>query len=515
MANPEVRQDDSFEREVRLEDSLERVGPALLRWSLFAVLAYLILVFGFNHTVLGIPMHPATTAVALLVVVVVTYVIVRAARTSSLLSPKRMGEIGLLLAGTMGAILMADVISGVVMNVRGQGFSFQWDTQKRRMRQDTTAWQTDIVPPFVILKGEHFKFYKPGGLAEGNAYGYLYGPELLASRTLRDSVLEQRHFRYQIGPSGFRDPKPVSACRIFGIGDSFTFGYGVQGDETWPARLEARLHEPVCNIGVSGAAPAGEAALMRYLVTTHRATCVKELAWMLFEGNDLDDDEEPGEDTGESQGLGERVAGTLLQPVAQLPWLVQNESLIRKLLNHELFVMQKMDKTGIRSIDGVTLINPLFRSDALGPKLFFQNNIYRTQDRLSHIQNHPNRPRVEGAFRDMKALATKNGFHVTVVIAPLDTRVYAKEFHDFPPIEPPYLNDWWTALADSSGFKVVNLYTPFAAQAKSELFYLRDDVHFNARGNDEAARILADSLRTWGISGTAAAAQGSCGKPQA
>jgi len=70
----------------------------------------------------------------------------------------------------------------------------------------------------------------------------------------------------QLNPLGFREPrlpstKPPGTVRIVALGDSFTQGYGVEEDQSWPRRLEVLLdardprpHE-VVNLGVPGANP--------------------------------------------------------------------------------------------------------------------------------------------------------------------------------------------------------------------------------------------------------------------
>jgi GNAT superfamily N-acetyltransferase len=58
-----------------------------------------------------------------------------------------------------------------------------------------------------------------------------------------------------ITPEGVRSNGASPAPRgipIVAVGDSFTFGDEVDDDETWPARLEARLGRPVVNGGVFG-----------------------------------------------------------------------------------------------------------------------------------------------------------------------------------------------------------------------------------------------------------------------
>ena len=80
----------------------------------------------------------------------------------------------------------------------------------------------------------------------------------------------------QLNSLGFRGPEPLPdgapRTRIVALGDSFTFGYGVEVQDAWPARLAERLSaarragEPpveVLNLGVGGYATHDEAIVLR------------------------------------------------------------------------------------------------------------------------------------------------------------------------------------------------------------------------------------------------------------
>jgi len=61
----------------------------------------------------------------------------------------------------------------------------------------------------------------------------------------------------RINSRGFRGPevpfqRTPGRKRIVALGDSFTFGWGVEEEETWPARLARILDVEVVNLGVSG-----------------------------------------------------------------------------------------------------------------------------------------------------------------------------------------------------------------------------------------------------------------------
>ena len=72
----------------------------------------------------------------------------------------------------------------------------------------------------------------------------------LRSGTVYDHQSPYGDFRVtvRVNRDGFRSPavearKPPGVFRIFTVGDSTTFGLGVENHETFPARLEAKLNE--------------------------------------------------------------------------------------------------------------------------------------------------------------------------------------------------------------------------------------------------------------------------------
>ena len=62
---------------------------------------------------------------------------------------------------------------------------------------------------------------------------------MLATATLRDSVLEPHHVTYFIGPHGLRELEPLAGTRLFALGDSFVFGVATTEERTWVDLLGA------------------------------------------------------------------------------------------------------------------------------------------------------------------------------------------------------------------------------------------------------------------------------------
>jgi len=87
------------------------------------------------------------------------------------------------------------------------------------------------------------------------------GWKLRPDMNLRLSLADSYDVTITSNSKGIRDrrefsyTKPPGTLRILALGDSFTFGTGVENDETWPARLEFHLREAgtvaeVINAGV-------------------------------------------------------------------------------------------------------------------------------------------------------------------------------------------------------------------------------------------------------------------------
>ena len=57
---------------------------------------------------------------------------------------------------------------------------------------------------------------------------------MLRSPTLVDSVLDRRQVSIHINELGFRETGPLGSCKIFALGHSFTFGWGVSDGDAGP-----------------------------------------------------------------------------------------------------------------------------------------------------------------------------------------------------------------------------------------------------------------------------------------
>src|SRR5204863_1476949 len=112
------------------------------------------------------------------------------------------------------------------------------------------GWPTERVRSFgKLLNFDAQSFAAAVGMFRPNANSTVLWPPELA-------------YEVHINALGLRGPEiertpPVGRTRILALGDSMTFGYHLEEDETWPARLEALLRGAgrdveVVNGGVGG-----------------------------------------------------------------------------------------------------------------------------------------------------------------------------------------------------------------------------------------------------------------------
>jgi len=71
------------------------------------------------------------------------------------------------------------------------------------------------------------------------------------------------HWQHATDHWGFRNPETWSKVDVALVGDSFTYGHGVEEDQTMAHFLRAELGARVANLGVTGASPVDYVALVR------------------------------------------------------------------------------------------------------------------------------------------------------------------------------------------------------------------------------------------------------------
>ena len=386
--------------------------------------------------------------------------------------------------------LMVDIVGSVYLN--------RTSPHPSGRTRDAHLWNGELLPQVFYPAESNFLLYKPQVSSAGYAYGEFYYPDLLGSPVLRESVLKLRRLDFVIDQYGLRNTIAPEDAEIFGLGDSFCFGYHMEHTAIWPELLQSRLKQPIYNMGVHGVSPFQELLLLEYLIEQHpQAFRPRRLLWLIFEGNDLEEPYTPYRPP-EDNPAAQTFHGTIVQLAASLPGYLRWESMIRRLSSGEISLIgsaAKKQKSDHYESEGHRLAAPLYHSQRFGYKMFREMYLQRAKLSASDVRNHPNRPRLEATFQRMRELSEK-GFQVTVVIVPTAPRLYKDYFDDFPPVssEPHFIN-FLKELSDEVGFATVDLSVLLAPYASKELLYQRDDTHWNERGHAVVAELLANNVR--------------------
>jgi hypothetical protein len=476
--------------------SRARLGPPFFATIAVAFLIYVCFVVLAGVRLGGVSFTTMNTMVAfaagVVLIMIARRVAVRRAAGARLFD---LGVAGLLL---LVGLFVVDVVYTIVLNARQ---SRVMETASAEVREaDRHVWHGELYPRLWIPTDRNFFLYKPDVRLSAETFGEYYQADMLRSPLLRDSVLEPRRLSYDIGSDGLRELRPLSACRTVALGDSYVFGYATDAGSIWTTRLGQMLGEPVCNLGVSSTGPRSHLQLLEYLQAQHPDSLrIERVLWMIFEGNDLENSYEvtraPPEPRNRRREL---LAGTLPELALAIPGRLRNQSVLRRLLTGELRARQGVVTAGGRAeVNGIRLLTPLYHSSRFGHKLFNPDDVLRATFPASYVLEHPHRPLLDQVFEEMKALAARHGFEVTVIVAPSDARLLGPSFEDFPPLsERAHFIDYVVDLAGRTGFRAINLLPLMEPAAREELLYYRDDHHWNVRGNELAASLIRDALMT-------------------
>lgn len=414
--------------------------------------------------------------------------------------------------GVLAATSIRDValgVSAVVVSVvlLDVGYSVYLNSSQPRFAandrySDPNTWIAELYPKLYFPTEKNFRLHKPGYSITGSHYGDMYQTALLASPLLSSSVFSKKQVTISINDEGFRDAIVLEGHKIIALGDSFTFGWGIDRDRTWVELLERSIGVPVYNMGIHDSSPKQEFLLLEHVIDSQKLDLRGGLLlWMIFEGNDLEDSyddlrpiQKPGSISG---GL---LKGTILETLWALPFMVRQESVFARFRDGRAEFSGLGSEERIRKhhvIDGIASAFPLYESRRFGAKLFSPSQLRRAQRSEQYVESHPNRLALQRTFEDMESLAQRAGFQVVVILAPSGVRLYGAEFEDFPRLSgKPYFNILITRLAEHHGFEIVNLQESLRPYAERELLHFRDDDHWNEQGHVAVADILNRFLRS-------------------
>jgi lysophospholipase L1-like esterase len=411
-----------------------------------------------------------------------------------MISASTLANLHLLGVVTVGSLVVLDVGYSMYLNSASPSF----DTTRSRLFDENT-WVGELYPRVYYPSERNFALHKPNILVSGSLFGNFYSTSMLNSPTLVDSVLEKHAITIRINGLGFRESSEIGAAEIVTLGDSFTFGWGVDEAESWPGLLESQLGRSVYNLGIHDASPRQELELLKHVLREQGEKIrIRKLLWMFYEGNDLEDDytEEVQRQDVVRVPL---TRGTVIEAMERFMGTIKRQSVVYRLRRGQIAwkTAKAVDASNPYSVDGVALLYPLYHSKQLGPRLFSKTFVDLAAQPASYVRTHWNRGALEEVIGEMRSLADEHDFEVAVITAPTASRLHGPHFDNFPKIsERPHFLDFVEELSSSAGFATVDLYELMKPYAGTELLYFRDDDHFNRRGNSLAAELIQRELFT-------------------
>jgi len=302
----------------------------------------------------------------------------------------------------------------------------------------------------VVPAGSRFKM-RPGAVTVPERYGDIH---------------------YSFNREGYRDGEPWPAARrIVVLGDSVSFGLGVDQDEIWPAVLERRLNAgrgqdwDVINLAIFAYNTADELETLRTDGLKHRP----ELVILEFYMNDFSISS----------------AGGAGAPPPPPPSLLNRLAALKNRLVYKSALYRRLYQAGT----GLTFV--LFHDwrrnrhpDTL--------NDDEPRSKSAFLAATPDDGRIEAfrCLREIHRLAGEKGARLLVFLSPDEVQLYTARFDG--------INARLHAFCRREG---IGLFDPLpalrSAAHRAQLF--NDGVHYSRQGHALVARLLFDDLRRHGL----------------
>lgn len=346
--------------------------------------------------------------------------------------------------------------------------------------------------------------------------------------------------KIKINDNGLRDgnypfKKEKDAFRIVVIGDSMTFGWGVEADGSYPKVLERMLNKvdsnkkfEVINISKLGSGPLRFSQFLEFMGLKYHPDLV---IVTFFPGNDLNDDLKTPIKSGffytiesfckrnfysyffilsKIQHLGARFKNKKQTERILDPFNDEHLRLIAKKANVSFDVIkERLKKVDKKKIDNaISCYNKGNDYFLFLLEVFLTNpSILREQYNLSSPKWKAAWERNKMAYRKIRDLCLKNGVKILILLVPAPFQV--NEF---------YLSEWRKCGVDlddailkrskaqsemenfclSEGILLLDLFKAFKDDTKGQYYYVEDG-HWNKEGHQFAAQVIYKRLKNDGV----------------
>lgn len=332
---------------------------------------------------------------------------------------------------------------------------------------------------------------------------------------------------YRINSQGFRgdelDASPTA--RIVVYGDSFTHGYYSDLEHTFAVRLEEHLKDQlgpgleVVNAGVAGYGPDQELVKMERELPVLKPDLV---IVAIFSGNDFGDLVRNKLFRVDGQGGITPNHFTIAPDLMREMEVQRNESILKRVIRGA--VQALAIRVGLRDAPSSD-VETMTRADRLE---YFRAQHLREYDEFvvqgndevkelawdsydADVSLTPNSESarykialMDGVLGRMQAAAAKAGAPLVLVPIPHPLDLGAHETGEvdrakYPDYQPRGLVAILERIAARRDIPSVDLYSAFAAHGSESIYFRGFDDHWNDEGQDFAAQVVADHLRSHGL----------------
>jgi lysophospholipase L1-like esterase len=355
--------------------------------------------------------------------------------------------------------------------------------------------------------------------------GIIFTPN---SQAIYDTV--DFSFRSSINSLGFRDHEfslaKSAKYRVVAIGDSYTYGWGVNVEDSWPKILEGDLRRDgldveIANLGSPGASPLKYAEIAEKAIPLLKPDLV---VVAVLQGDDLEQ-LKPEQPVAENSGIRSQATASIVRRIAHRlypnllhlvndmerkdrPYRVTDE------WKHEAQeILSRFTATEMKRYQGLhPTIRTAFESGKLNPPLI-QSAIERPNYWLDTFD--PDRPEVKNLIDEMarqlgriKKVANEYGADVVVVSVPMGIYVNNEDFkvrkqYGFVLNKNMLVSDSEDSeirtAAESAGLPFLTVTEQFRKN-KDAPFFFRLDTHLDSAGQhfyaDRLAPTVENELRT-------------------
>ena len=306
---------------------------------------------------------------------------------------------------------------------------------------------------------------------------------------------------FRTNSEGFRDKeyeleKPKEICRIIAIGDSFTWGYGVNDHEIYTERLEEMLPKTeVINLGVT-------AYSLQQEILYFKREGLKYAPDIVILGFCLNDIYQP------HHGDLEKRA-TIVTPInRQIVLPVQSITSKSRVINFKQYLYRKstlfrfvMERINSNKALVKTLVSLGIKGSLKGFEALDINLMPALRDYPESLEKSWKETRLE--LLQLKQLTTDLGIRLIIVVIPSVQTIQHKSFEhaivysifdqeDFDLDKPYRLLGNFAEKQSIEFVNPVNLFQKRTHEGSS--LYLKRDMHFNAVGHDLLAQAIAEHI---------------------